>query len=53
MMSVLSTAMAPLSSAETFRGRVMPQMPGPLISPASTMASDRVTCLRAKQAFSA
>ncbi len=43
----------PLASAETFSGRVMPQMPGPSISAAWTIASERVTCLRAKQAFSA
>ena len=30
MVRVLSTAIAPLASAETFSGRVMPQMPGPV-----------------------
>ena len=53
MVSVLSTAIAPLASAETLSGRVMPQMPGPSISRTGTMKSEGVTNLRAKQAFSA
>src|ERR1700684_49878 len=53
MVSALSTAIAPLASAETLSGRVMPQMPGPSISGAGTIKSEGMTNLRAKQAFSA
>ena len=53
MVSVLSTAIEPSASAATFSGRVMPQVPGPSISGAETMVSEKVTCARAKHAFSA
>ena len=45
MVSALSTATVPSSSAETLSGRVMPQMPGPSISGAATIESESVDLL--------